>query len=256
MGLFAALPFLCVSMSAYTADGGEGAVAESGAEEGEPDSAEVEEGTEMPAAAVAEPAEPDPTAGTDAPEEAPGEGGDEDLYISPSQLLRQQREMVASRTGSKHGGNIRGKTLSDLSLTIDEYGVYSWSYPINPSYEAGSPYGPRISPIDKVPVFHPAQDIGCTTGDPIIAVADGVVQISHHSESAGKYVEIDHGTPDGRKVVSRYLHMSTLMVAVGDEVTEGQTIGLCGDTGRATGPHLHFAIWIDGNPVPPFVTNE
>ena len=182
---------------------------------------------------------------------AAGAGGPE-MLLTPSQLYNSQLKWRLTPEDRMRGRYVRGKLVKDLELTLPQYGVTEWAYPISDARETGSPFGWRISPIDHIEVFHPAQDIGCRHGEPIYASADGVVRISKFSASAGNYVEIDHGEFEGKAVVTRYLHLSQRFVEAGDEVARGRQVGRCGNTGRSTSSHLHFAIWHGEVPVPPF----
>ena len=149
-------------------------------------------------------------------------------------------------------GAIRGKSLGDLVVSVALYGVGDWASPINPSLAAGSPFGRREDPISGKASMHRGQDIGCKIGEPIRAVASGVVNISRLSSSAGKYVEITHKSRR-HEVKTRYLHLSLRLVRKGRKVRKGQIIGRCGNTGYSTSPHLHFSVVVDGESVPPLV---
>ena len=96
-------------------------------------------------------------------------------------------------------------------------------------------------------------DIGCKEGTPIYAAADGIVEISQYSSSAGNYVQINHGSnAKGETVQTVYMHNSSLLVKSGDQVKKGQEIAKAGSTGYSTGSHCHFGLMINGiysNPV-------
>lgn len=87
--------------------------------------------------------------------------------------------------------------------------------------------------------------VGYTT--PVVASAGGVVTVSQYSRSAGNYVMVSHGGG----VSTVYMHMSSRSVSVGDNVSQGQQLGVTGNTGNSTGPHLHFGIRINGSYVNP-----
>lgn len=110
-----------------------------------------------------------------------------------------------------------------------------------------SGFGMRRSPINREWKFHQGLDIGAPRGTPVVASAAGVVVRSEYTSGYGNLVEIDHG--DG--VVTRYGHNSRRLVEVGDPVLRGDVIATVGSTGQSTGPHLHYEVHIDGEPVDP-----
>lgn len=95
--------------------------------------------------------------------------------------------------------------------------------------------------------FHTGIDVGGDTGEPYSAAASGKVVAAGWSGGYGNMILIDHGNG----VLTRYGHSSKLLVSVGQSVSKGQTIGLVGSTGNATGPHLHFEVILNGDTVNP-----
>ncbi|MBI5958968.1 MAG: LysM peptidoglycan-binding domain-containing protein [Chloroflexi bacterium] len=95
--------------------------------------------------------------------------------------------------------------------------------------------------------FHSGTDFGGATGAPVLAPAAGVVVLAESLPVRGNATIIDHGWG----VVTGYWHQSEIYVAVGDVVTQGQIIGAIGSTGRVTGPHLHWEMWVGGVQVDP-----
>lgn len=95
--------------------------------------------------------------------------------------------------------------------------------------------------------FHKGIDLGVPFGTPILSSNDGVVTFSGWDSGHGNMVVVDHG----EGVASRYCHASVLYAELGDEVYAGDTIALAGSTGVSTGPHLHYELWVDGEPVDP-----
>lgn len=132
-------------------------------------------------------------------------------------------------------------------------GEFTWPVPQTGLNGVTCPYGPRIHPITKKESFHYGVDIGGGLGYQIVAARDGVVAYEGVMESIeGNNIKLDHGKDSqGRRVFTRYLHLSKFLVGPGETVKAGQPIGLMGSTGWSTGPHLHFEINIDGNPVDP-----
>lgn len=155
----------------------------------------------------------------------------------------------------KQSTNVRGYELKELTLNLTQYAVSPVVYPINRHHKAGSPYGKRMHPIKKTYTLHQGQDIPCKRGKSIRAVSGGTVIVSKRSQSAGKYIEIEHPSKT-HTVTTRYLHLRVRHVKEGDTVAMGQPIGSCGSTGMSTGPHLHFEIKVDGKAVPPFYRQE
>lgn len=108
-------------------------------------------------------------------------------------------------------------------------------------------FGRRTDPFTGKPANHKGVDFAGKAGAEVIAVADGVVTWSSKRYGYGQLVEINHGNGYS----TRYAHNSQNLVAVGDEVRKGQAIARMGDTGRATGPNLHFEVLHDGRAVNP-----
>lgn len=110
-----------------------------------------------------------------------------------------------------------------------------------------SKYGYRVHPITKKWSMHRGVDIAAPVGTRVYAIADGQVIMARRNGSAGNEIRIKHANG----IESRYLHMHNRTVKVGDKVRAGQLIGTVGDTGRVTGPHLHFELRIGGKSVNP-----
>ena len=124
--------------------------------------------------------------------------------------------------------------------------VYPQGRPVNSGW-ISSYFGKRTDPFTGKPANHTGIDFAGKLGDPVNAVAEGVVTWSGDRYGYGIMVEINHGNG----YVTRYAHNSENLVAVGDEVKKGQTVALMGETGRATGPNLHFEVLRNGRRVNP-----
>jgi murein DD-endopeptidase MepM/ murein hydrolase activator NlpD len=124
--------------------------------------------------------------------------------------------------------------------------VYPQGRPVDSGW-ISSYFGKRTDPFTGKPANHTGIDFAGKAGAGVIAVADGVVTWAAKRYGYGLMVEINHGNG----YATRYAHNSENLVAVGDEVKKGQTVALMGDTGRATGPNLHFEVLQNGRRVNP-----
>jgi murein DD-endopeptidase MepM/ murein hydrolase activator NlpD len=113
-----------------------------------------------------------------------------------------------------------------------------------------STYGPRMHPILHYVKIHTGIDFAAADGISY-AADDGVVLITEFNVAYGNMTVIDHGTVGGVHMTTLYAHQAAFGVQPGDRVVKGQPIGVIGETGYATGPHLHFEVRIDGAPVDP-----
>jgi murein DD-endopeptidase MepM/ murein hydrolase activator NlpD len=119
--------------------------------------------------------------------------------------------------------------------------------PVRGGARLGSSFGPRIDPFGRGLAIHEGLDFVAAPGTDILAAASGVVVKADYHSEFGNMVEINHGG----ELITRYAHMSSLKVSVGDVVRRGQAIGILGSTGRSTGPHLHFEVRVDNVPINP-----
>jgi murein DD-endopeptidase MepM/ murein hydrolase activator NlpD len=110
-----------------------------------------------------------------------------------------------------------------------------------------SEFGWRTHPIFGDQRLHAGADFRGTTGQPILASADGTVLFTGVMTGYGNVVILDHG----RSLATLYAHQSRIAVSNGQKVKKGQVIGYVGSTGYATGPHLHFEVRAGGTPVNP-----
>lgn len=106
----------------------------------------------------------------------------------------------------------------------------------------GSAFGFRIDPITGRSALHTGLDFPADPGTPILAAAGGVVVVQEYHAAYGNMVEVDHGN----ELITRYAHASQVYVKKGDIVKRGQRIADVGSSGRSTGPHLHFEVWVAG----------
>ncbi len=108
-------------------------------------------------------------------------------------------------------------------------------------------FGGRSDPFTGEPGTHNAIDISSAVGQPVRSPADGIVVKSEWANGYGNVVYISHGYGYS----TRYGHLSTFAVRPGDHIKRGDVIGYVGSTGRSTGPHLHYEVRLNNNPVNP-----
>lgn len=126
------------------------------------------------------------------------------------------------------------------------HGMIPSIWPVAGALESG--LGGRRNPFSgRGFEYHEGQDIDAEYGTPVQVAASGKVTIAGRQRGYGNVVYVDHGAG----LSTRYGHLSQINVAVGQTVTRGQTIGLVGSTGRSTGPHLHYEVRINNQPVDP-----
>lgn len=139
----------------------------------------------------------------------------------------------------------RGDEAVDGVLAIATLLDVQW--PVATSFPITSPYGMRVHPVTGVYTLHNGVDIGTPVGTPVHAAQAGTVAVVTEDTRSGRYIVLDHG----HGVRTGYCHLSETDVIPGQHVDRGQTIGLSGNTGRTTGPHLHFLVRVHGRTVDP-----
>ena len=115
------------------------------------------------------------------------------------------------------------------------------------SYEIGSPFGVRGDPMNGHAGYHTGIDLRAPYMTPVYATAAGLVTYSGYRDDYGKIVEIDHGNG----ITTRYAHLHRQTVSVGQSIAAHAQIGFLGSTGRATGPHVHYEVLVNGEPQDP-----
>ena len=118
--------------------------------------------------------------------------------------------------------------------------------PVNVHFNA-SGFGMRIDPITGQQAMHEGIDFIADTGTAVVAAAGGMVQFAGYHPQYGHVIDIDHGND----LITRYAHLSRMLVEEGAIVTRGRKIGETGSSGRSTGPHLHFEVRFKGAPQNP-----
>jgi hypothetical protein len=144
----------------------------------------------------------------------------------------------------------REKQLSILENMIMNRNLQAEIIPAGRPLSKGwisSRYGVRNDPFTGKAAFHNGIDLAAPEGTDVISVAAGVVTWAGRRFGYGNLVEINHGNG----YVTRYGHLKTIKVSAGETVKKGHLIASVGTTGRSTGPHVHFEVWVDGKTADP-----
>lgn len=177
----------------------------------------------------------------------PALGGPEDPNAQPQALNADLAGRIDGLREQFQRDEVRLGVLQDLLLgrRVDNE-LLPKGYPVATGY-IGSGFGTRTDPFNGSVERHMGLDFDAPVGTAILAVADGVVTFVGQRSGYGNVVEVDHGNG----YMTRYAHNSKNVVAVGQRVHAGQVIARVGSTGRATGPHCHFEVWLHGRAVNP-----
>ena len=151
------------------------------------------------------------------------------LKRQEAQLLAESQQITGVINGSSGGGGGTGDMVRPVNGPVT------------------SPFGWRMHPILHYRKFHTGVDFGVGYGTPIRAADSGTVIYATWMGGYGNVIIVDHG----RGISTLYAHQSSLAVGNGARVSRGQTVGYVGSTGFSTGPHLHFEVRVNGNPVDP-----
>ena len=175
----------------------------------------------------------------------PGQGGrlilERDLSIDELQVTLRELDSNASQSSV---------VMTVLESRLFEQKIKKMMVPTQmpvANANLGSVFGWRIDPITGASALHTGLDFPATPGTPISAAAGGVVVTQEYQSEYGNIVEVDHGND----LISRYAHVSKVHVKKGDLIKRGQKIAEVGNTGRSTGPHLHFEVLVQGVPQDP-----
>jgi murein DD-endopeptidase MepM/ murein hydrolase activator NlpD len=161
-------------------------------------------------------------------------------------------EALADAVAESGGMGIADLLESSLapapSSSKPEPGAFASLLPGQPQAPVTSSFGRRADPFAKTQVEnHPGVDLAAPEGSPIAAAGSGVVIAAGPRGGYGNAVEIDHGNG----LHTLYAHASAVRVHAGEQVVAGQTLADVGQTGRSTGPHLHFEARQNGRPINP-----
>ncbi|MDP2155222.1 MAG: M23 family metallopeptidase, partial [Sulfuricella sp.] len=177
----------------------------------------------------------------------PGQGG--------AESSRPSRDMTMSEFGQQLDGLMkklddRSDQLGLMEAMLVQQQAKKVAIPSARPVTTGwysSNYGWRIDPFTGQKAFHEGVDFMAEPGTAIHAAGGGIVVYADTYAGYGNMIEIDHGNG----LISRYAHASKMLAKVGDVVMKGQKIGEVGNTGRSTGPHLHFEVRHRGAPQNP-----
>lgn len=156
---------------------------------------------------------------------------------------------------SNIGNNSSGNANTNTATTTDDgsdsntnvtFSGYIWPLPGHTRVSSG--FGYRSDPFTGKQAYHSGIDIPAAAGTAIVAAASGQVAWANYSTTAGNWIGIDHGNG----VYTVYMHCSALLVSAGQNVSQGDTIGLVGNTGSSQGNHLHFSVRLNGSYVSPW----
>jgi murein DD-endopeptidase MepM/ murein hydrolase activator NlpD len=170
--------------------------------------------------------------------------------IQDSEISSSLDQLHALRTSALSGATMVGLTmgLTRNATTADWIRANAAPnlWPVE-GQVTGS-FGERIDPFNGEGAFHSGVDIASSSGTPVVAPADGVVMLTETLGGYGKTITLDHGNG----ISTRYAHLSGYAVTPGQHVHRGDVIGYVGESGRSTGPHLHYEVRINNTPVNPY----
>lgn len=179
-------------------------------------------------------------------------------YTTKSEVLQEEQPgyhevtaLVTKSNGGETGREIINEAvLQEPVRKIIKVGTQTpptFIRPISGGRQTSS-FGRRKAPKRGASTNHKGIDLATPTGTAVMASSGGTVVQAGWQSSYGYVVYINH--PDGKQ--TRYAHLSKVLVSVGQKVKQGQKIALSGNTGRSTGPHLHFELRVNGSPVNPY----
>lgn len=179
--------------------------------------------------------------------------GDEFSVLMSREILDGKREQsqlvgVRLRSSGKDYYAIRAEDGKFYDRSGSGLAKGFMRFPTAKQFRISSNFNPRrLNPVTGRVAPHKGVDFAMPQGTPVLAVGDGEVVMAKRSGAAGYFVAIRHG----RTYTTRYMHLKKLLVQPGQKVKRGDRIALSGNTGRSTGPHLHYEVWINQQAVNP-----
>ena len=165
------------------------------------------------------------------------------------------RQMSARMDAMARRACVQSKALDEVAMVSKKAGDMVSCIPAVPpilpkkgTYHLSSPFGSRVDPLRGVASFHEGLDLASRPGNPVYATGNGVVEkVDFKFNGYGNEIVIDHGF--GYK--TRYAHLRSISTGVGQQVVRGDKIGELGNSGKSTGPHLHYEVLYKGAQVDP-----
>ncbi len=182
------------------------------------------------------------------PADIKGKSGQGGMLVSGRDLTLE--ELDATLNDLEQLTNKRTDVMTVIESRLLEQKIKKMMVPTQVpvlSNNLGSVFGWRIDPISGKSALHTGLDYPSEPGTPIFSAAGGVVVTQEFHPQYGNFIEIDHGND----LITRYGHSSRVFVKKGDLIKRGQKIAEVGNTGRSTGPHLHFEVVVQGIPQDP-----
>ena len=165
-----------------------------------------------------------------------------EMSLDEFDALRRTAMSGAATIGIGMGLTSRSASLSDWVRMAEAPNLWPVEGRITGAF------GEREDPFNGEGAFHRGIDISTSFGTPVRAPADGVVTFAGNESGYGRLLQLEHS----QGILTRYGHLSGFAVSEGQRVSRGQVIGYVGMSGRSTGPHLHYEVWVHGSPVNPY----
>lgn len=156
-----------------------------------------------------------------------------------------QESMTPEALRSLRPEELSSLLMSEIDLTIERFRGVPLGFPGNG--HVNSEFGPRRSPFSKRTRMHHGVDLALPYGSYVLSTAEGVVSAVRRTKSYGLVIDVKHSD----KIVTRYAHLSKALVRRGEQICRGEVLGLVGNSGMSTGPHLHYEVRVGGKSVDP-----
>jgi murein DD-endopeptidase MepM/ murein hydrolase activator NlpD len=164
------------------------------------------------------------------------------VKLSLDQFYDLRNQALSGRVSRAIEGGLSSTFTGDWTALADAPSLWPLEGRVTSSF------GERQDPINGEGAFHSGIDISAPRGTPVRATADGMVTGASMGAGYGRQVVLDHG----HDVLTVYGHLLAMAVMAGQHVVRGEVIGYVGQTGRSTGPHLHYEVRVHGVPVNPY----